>query len=154
MKRERGFSLLELMTVMAICAVLAAIAVPNFMAWRTNLRLGAGAREILSAVQETRMRAIKDQTLAIITFNTIAGTYESFLDSDGNKKRSVNDPVVVSGKLPDDIRIINASFGPVGAENRFNERGMASFNGHVILAEPRGQCRRIIVNSSGNARIE
>lgn len=154
MKQQPGFTLLELMTVVAISAVLAAIAVPNFMVWRSNLRLGAGAREILSAIQETRMRAVRDQTLAIITFNSVAGSYESFLDSDGNKKRSVNDPVVASGKLPGDIRITNASFGPVGAENRFNERGLASFNGHVILADPRGQRLKIVVNSSGNARIE
>jgi type IV fimbrial biogenesis protein FimT len=169
MKKQTGFTLLELMATIAIIAILSAVAVPNFMSWRTSKNLGAGAREILSAIQETRMIAIKNQIQTVITFDTDTGSYEAFIDDgmgsndddlDGildkakNGTREGDEAIIVSGRIPGDIRIINASFGGIGAQNRFDSRGMASANGNVTLANQSGESRKIIVLMSGSARIE
>ena len=168
MKRQNGFTLMELMVVVAIIGILSAVAVPNFISYRSNQRLGASAREILAAVKKTRIRAINEQATTVITFDVANDSYLAFvddgtgsvdgdldgvLDGAGNGVQDGTEVTITSGNLPGDIDITSASFGFLGAENRFNLLGRASANGSVNLTNSSGQTWRVTVLISGNARI-
>ena len=43
MKNNAGFSLLELMIVLAVFAILSSIAVPSFLSWRSEAKLKGAA---------------------------------------------------------------------------------------------------------------
>jgi len=57
----RGFTLLELMIVLALAAVILAIGAPNFGEFRRNARLTGDANDFLTAVQVARTEAVKQQ---------------------------------------------------------------------------------------------
>ncbi len=57
----KGFTLLELMIVLALAAVILAIGAPTFAEFRRNGRLTADANDLLTAVQVARTEAVKQQ---------------------------------------------------------------------------------------------
>ena len=70
-----GFTVVELLTVMAIMMVITAIATPTFYYWLPTYRLSAGARQIAADLQLARMKAISQNTSYRLRF-TDPNTYE------------------------------------------------------------------------------
>jgi prepilin-type N-terminal cleavage/methylation domain-containing protein len=65
--RAAAFSLLELLTVIAIIGILAAIAVPNINAFKPNL-VAAASEQLLSDVGRARQLAISQHTTVFMVF--------------------------------------------------------------------------------------
>lgn len=79
-----GFSLVELMIVIAIFAVLAAIAIPNIIRYRENTQLRSSATELLGTFRKAQFHAVKNNqntTLDIVSGATGTVTVK---DSGGN----------------------------------------------------------------------
>lgn len=75
--REKGFTLVEIMIVVAIIAILAAIAIPNFMTARSKSRANAckaNLRQIESAVEQWAMDNTKTDGDSC-TMNNLVTTY-------------------------------------------------------------------------------
>jgi type IV fimbrial biogenesis protein FimT len=81
---RRGFTTLELLVVISILLILAAIALPNLSGWARNQRLKGVARDLMSHFQFARLEAIKRSTTIALAFNPGAGgvgNYTVFVDN-------------------------------------------------------------------------
>lgn len=65
---EKGFTLIELMIVIALMAILAAIAFPNFREFMVQRRLNGAARQVMSDLMHARMQAVSQNNRFSVTF--------------------------------------------------------------------------------------
>ncbi|OPJ61519.1 prepilin-type N-terminal cleavage/methylation domain-containing protein [Clostridium oryzae] len=61
-KKKKGFTLIELIIVLAVLAIIAAIAIPNFIAVRNNSRNKADAQSCLT-IKRTVLMLVSDGTV-------------------------------------------------------------------------------------------
>ena len=80
MKKNSGFTLVEILVVIAIITILMTISIPNFIIWKDNTRLKSAAGDIYNAMQVAKMGAIKENRRWAVSFNTGNGSY-SIVDS-------------------------------------------------------------------------
>ncbi|MFH1581820.1 MAG: GspH/FimT family pseudopilin [Pseudomonadota bacterium] len=58
--KQSGFTLIELIVIIAIVAVFAGIAVPNFLSYMPKHRLNGAARQVMGDLMAARMKAVKE----------------------------------------------------------------------------------------------
>lgn len=86
MKNQRGFTLLELMVVVAMVAIVATISVPSWQNFVANRRAAGASRGIYNALQHTRMMAIKEGKTITLIYYDEGGVAVS--DAGNNAKKS------------------------------------------------------------------
>ena len=82
--RESGFTAMELMVVIAIIGIMAAIAIPGFSTWLPNYRLKTAARDLYSNMQKTKVGAIKSNSDWAIVFDPANKRYRICSDDGGD----------------------------------------------------------------------
>jgi prepilin-type N-terminal cleavage/methylation domain-containing protein len=75
-KAQRGASLIELVIVLAVASVMAAIAVPMVSNLQRTLRLSAAVSAVTGTMQSTRYRAIYDGCPYAVAFTKATNTYQ------------------------------------------------------------------------------
>jgi type IV fimbrial biogenesis protein FimT len=159
MQKNSGFSLIEMMVVIAIIAIVASIAVPNFIGWLPKQRLGTASRDILSALHQARLRAVKENADVTVQFDIGNDSYIAFLDNGeggGNPADGVQNGSEIAFKstaMPAGIDLNNTTF----SNNRisFSRRGLPNnvTGGTVTIRNSENVKRQIGVNQTGNSRI-
>jgi type IV fimbrial biogenesis protein FimT len=75
MKKKSGFTVVELVVVLAVLSIFVAIGVPNFMSWIPKYRLKSAVRDLYSNMQLAKMTAVKSNVDCTITYSTDPDQY-------------------------------------------------------------------------------
>lgn len=161
----RGFSLVELMLILAIISILAAFTAPNLPRWTASVKLNSSVREIASELQLARMKAIAQNTSISVCFYKPSPDFpqypNGFFSTHYNNTEWCASPPVsgtqafqqfaltVKG-LPTGLHITP----PIGNHFTFNSRGQVNSQ-HVDLTNPSAKTtKRITVHFTGRVRID
>ena len=77
-KDEKGFTLIELMIVIAIIGILAAIAIPQFSAYRTRSYNSAAQADLRNAATAQEAYQVDNQSYCSAVANLVGATYGLF----------------------------------------------------------------------------
>src|SRR3990172_7707402 len=80
---HKGFTLIELMIVIAIMGIMAAMAFPSYQTFMTQRRLNGAARQVMSDLMAARMKAVNLNQKVKVSFGS-DHAYQLWNDADGN----------------------------------------------------------------------
>lgn len=123
-RAQRGFSMIELMIVVALGSILAVLAIPGYQAMSRYLRISGDMRNINGLVAQAKMRAAADFTRARAYADLNAGTYHlEVWNKNGNggagcwqTDGDVNNACTVAGSPVQNLSI-GVSYGTAGVSS-------------------------------------
>jgi prepilin-type N-terminal cleavage/methylation domain-containing protein len=161
MKKQNGFTIYELLTVLGIIAVLTIIATPSMISWRSEIKLRDASNNLRADLQMAKLRALREMTIVAVVFS--ANGYNIFIDNGaggnaGNWNLDANETVIRNIKLPAGVRIaLPTTFDSPNNRTRFDGRGFpdpatlsaAGLTGTVTLQNSKGSRMPVTVNRLG-----
>jgi len=144
---QRGFTLAELITVMAVIGIVSAAAFPMFTSFLTAMQTKGAAQELATVLQQARELAIARNT-----------SYTVQIDTNGNRLRFVDrsgTPWTGPGTDGDGYRrLVNqAQLAAVNTNPVFNPLGTAG-GGRITVQNSRDtSALDVVVSSAGRVRI-
>ena len=159
MKKQAGFTMYELLTVIAILAVLATIAVPNIISLRPEAKLRGASNNLRADLQMARLRALREKAIVAVVFT--ADGYSIFLDNGvnaGDWNLDTDESLIKSKQMPTGVTItLPTTFSSPNNRTRFNGRGLpdqatltgGGLTGTVTLQNSRGSQMQLTMNRLG-----
>lgn len=139
----RGFTLIELMVAVAIIAIGAAMAVPNFLAWHARYQLRQAATEIQSQLNVARVAAMNRNTVVNVNLALAAGKVQvAAADATGATVVPSTDMMsAVTGLNPAPVAV---AFSPLGTRS-----GGGAGNQQIRILNNAGTTYTILVTPRG-----
>ena len=133
MNQQSGFTLIELMVVVAIFAILTAIAVPFFIGKMPARRLEAAASDVNAAIRVARLNAVKKNTTATLQFDVDAESYVITVAG-----QTVKRGAMPAGVDLQDVFLSNQSTPAPGGVVVFDSRGFPAPPVDVVIQNSAG----------------
>jgi len=148
MQKESGFTLVELMIVIAIASVLMLVATFSFLSIRPSLRLSGATRQMLGDLMNARMKSVNENNEFKVFFlnNNIEYT---ILDDDNNDGTADTGEWSKTKDIQDNYPgvTLSATSDPI-----FSPRGTASAGTTVTLTNTNGT-KTVSVSMTGRVKI-
>jgi len=162
-KINPGFTLIELMIVIAMMGILSAVAVPRFQAWLPVYRLKSAVSDLQSNMQKARSLAIKENSSIQLRFDYTNSPGFYYFDT-------TKDGAYTAGEFRVDLSSYNSgvAFGtgnatakwdgtafsvPPTAAIGFGTRGTSNTATVYLQNENQNVCYAITTSIAGTARI-
>lgn len=152
MRNNFGFSLFELLVIIAIIAVLSAIGTPAFLQGRIDAKLRDTTSSLRGDLEMAKLRAMRENEFVAVLFNT--NNYLVFIDDGAgaggvaeNWNRDGDETILRNRQMPAGVSIDLANTTFAGNRTRFNGRGRIGNQGVVIIVNTAGNQRTIDMNN-------
>lgn len=139
---EKGFSLVDILSVMAVAAVVTTIALPSLRGFAANYRLAAAADELAAELNAARVMAVSRSTTYQVTFNQNENAYRIVDLADPAN------PTRVQRSLASGVQLKRTPVNPI----TFSSRGAAR-GGAVVLSSTTGRVIVVAVQASGRTLV-
>jgi len=149
MKGNKGFTIVEMLIVIVIMAILAAVAVPNIISWRANAALSGDTRTLKADFELARSRAIKDNTSVTISFDTGNNSYSIRIMGIPPFPAPLPDPILTRSLVGTSITT-NLTGGAI--TTTFDSRGRVNNTGDITLSNGSKKAQ-VTVNMIGSVRV-
>ena len=137
-----GFSLIEIVFVLAIFAVLAAIALPNWSTLLPDFNLRAAARQVQSELHRIKSQAVSENVTYQLVFSGTGDNYRV-------ERVGATPPQQGIKSLPEGIDVRNST--TLGFTARGT--GITTPDGTLKLCNSKNAGYNIVVNRTGRIRI-
>ncbi|HLA26618.1 MAG TPA: GspH/FimT family pseudopilin [Syntrophales bacterium] len=153
---QSGFTLIELMIVIAIMGIMMALAVPSYQTYMAQRRLNGAARQVMSDLMAARMKAITQNNEFKVFFpgshsGALSGNHQyQILDDDDDDGASSTDEAIEIKDIQTNYTDVtmNANNNPV-----FSPKGTVTNLATVTLSNSRGS-KTVSIAITGRVKID
>ena len=153
MHKDSGLTLFEMMTVIAIAALIAAIALPYTMGARHAAKLRGAVENLRGDLQLAKLKAVQESGPVAVLFS--GNGYEVFIDGANAGVLDAGERLLRRRQLPVSVSIDLAGTDFNGNDYvRFNNRGLPDDIGNIVVDSSGGDQRTIGLNRLGRINIQ
>lgn len=149
--REAGFTLTELMVVLVIAGILAAVAIPGLNKFLRSVDLNGQIQQAATTIRVVRQRAISENNNYVITWDDTIKGWGWYDDDNNNGVQDGTEKHQSPVALPAWITVTNSGTNPFASPIvTFFPNGSASESGTCIYTNSDGYARSLsIVRPTG-----